>query len=256
MKFLIPDKLAAFFESVGALGRFSAKFFSEVFKPPFEAGELARQCYRLGYQSLGLIGISGFIIGFVLTVQAKPTMAEFGATSMIPAMVSLSIIREIGPVLTGLICSGKIGSGIGAELGSMKVTEQLDAMSVSGAKAYNYTVVTRVLATTTMIPLLVFYTDFVALMGSYVGMNIGDTISLRLFFVQALEAIMFVDIISATTKSFFFGFAIGIVGCYKGYHAEKGTLGVGKAAHSAVVVSSLLIFVLDMIAVQITQLFF
>ncbi|WMJ73561.1 ABC transporter permease [Cytophagaceae bacterium ABcell3] len=251
----LPKHISQFLESAGALTRFTGKFFKEAFTPPHEWKEIFKQCYNLGVKSLSLVGISAFIIGMVLTIQAKPTMAEFGAVSFIPAMVSLSIIREIGPVLTALICAGKIGSGIGAELGSMKVTEQLDAMAVSGTRAFNYTVVTRVTATTFMIPVLVFYADIIGLMGSWFGMNIDSSMSLRLFLRQALGAVLFIDIVSATVKSFFFGLAIGIVGCYKGYNATKGTVGVGKAANSAVVVASLLVFILDMIAVQITQLF-
>jgi phospholipid/cholesterol/gamma-HCH transport system permease protein len=128
-------------------------------------------------------------------------------------------------------------------------------MEVSGTNPFNYLVVTRVLAITFMLPVLVFYTDAIGLMGSFLGVNIEGDVTLKLFFTNALDSVSFVDIVSATSKSFFFGFAIGIVGCYKGYHASKGTVGVGEAANSAVVVASLLIFIIDMIAVQITQFF-
>ena len=251
----MPQAMQDFFLTVAGITQFTGQFFKEVWKPPYELGEILKQSYNLGVNSLSLVSISGFIMGIVLTLQTRPTLSEFGAESYIPAMVSIAIIREIGPVITAMICAGKVGSGIGAELGSMKVTEQIDAMEVSGTKPFNYLVVTRVLAITMMLPLLVFYTDAVGLIGSYVGVNIQDNVSLILFFTNAMDSVSYVDIISATSKSFLFGFAIGIVGCYKGYHASKGTVGVGEAANSAVVTASLLIFIIDMIAVQITQFF-
>jgi phospholipid/cholesterol/gamma-HCH transport system permease protein len=250
-----PQGIQFFFITVAGITQFSGQFFKEVWKPPYEFGEVLKQAYQLGVNSLSLVSISGFIMGVVLTLQTRPTLAEFGAESYIPSMVSIAIIREIGPVITAMICAGKIGSGIGAELGSMKVTEQIDAMEVSGTNPFNYLVVTRVLAITFMLPVLVFYTDAIGLMGSFMGVNIEGDVTLKLFFSNALDSVSFVDIVSATSKSFFFGFAIGIVGCYKGYHASKGTVGVGEAANSAVVVASLLIFIIDMIAVQITQFF-
>ncbi len=251
----LPQPMQRFLITVAGITQFAAQFFKEVWKPPYEFSEVLKQAYNLGVNSLSLVSISGFIMGIVLTLQTRPTLSEFGAESYIPAMVSIAIIREIGPVITAMICAGKVGSGIGAELGSMKVTEQIDAMEVSGTNPFNYLVITRVLAITVMLPLLVFYTDAIGLIGSYVGVNIQDDVSLSLFFTNAMDSVTFVDIVSATAKSFFFGFAIGIVGCYKGYHASKGTVGVGAAANSAVVIASLLIFIIDMIAVQITQFF-
>lgn len=253
----IPDYLKDFFIGVAALARFTFRFMGEAFRPPFEWKEILIQAYKLGYRSLLLVGISGFIIGLVMTLQTRPTMKEFGAESWIPAMISISIIREIGPVLTALICAGKVGSGIGAELGSMKVTEQIDAMAVSGAKPINYLVVTRVLAITLMLPILVFYTDAIAIFGSFIGMNIGgSSMNFTLFINNSLLPVTFEDIIPATIKSVFFGFAIGIVSCYKGYYSQGGTVGVGNAANSSVVISSLLIFIIDLMAVQIKELFF
>jgi phospholipid/cholesterol/gamma-HCH transport system permease protein len=250
----IFQNIREFFLEVSGMSLFIARFFKEVFIPPYEFGEFIRQCYLIGYRSLSLVGITGFIMGLVLTIQAKPTMAEFGAESWIPGMVAVSLIREIGPVITALICAGKVGSGIGAELGSMKVTEQIDAMEVSGTNPFNYLVVTRILATTLMVPILVILSDTIGLMGSYIGVNITGKVSLRLFFTQVFESLDFIDVYPALTKTFFFGFIIGVVGCYKGYNSNKGTEGVGAAANSAVVMASLLVFIIDMIAVQITSI--
>ncbi len=251
----IPSGFQEFLTNLAGLSRFSAQFFKSLFKPPLEFREFLNQAYFLGVNTLFLVGLSGFIIGMVMTRQTKPTMREFGAEAWIPSMISISIIREIGPVLTALICAGKIGSGIGAELGSMKVTEQIDAMTVAGAKPYNYLVVTRVLATTLAIPILVIYADLIAIFGSFLAMNIDMEVSLRLFVSQAMAPIGFTDVLPAVIKTFFFGFAIGIVGCYKGYNSGGGTVGVGRSANSAVVISSLAIFIIDLVAVQIKQLF-
>jgi phospholipid/cholesterol/gamma-HCH transport system permease protein len=169
-------------------------------------------------------------------------------------MVAVSLIREMGPVITALICAGKIASGMGAELGSMRVTEQIDAMEVSSTNPVKFLIVTRVLAATLMIPLLVLYADALGLMGSWAGANIKGNVTFILFFSQAFSHIAFIDFLPAVIKSFFFGIVIGFVGCYKGYMAGRGTESVGIAANSAVVVSSLLVIIVDLIAVQITDL--
>jgi phospholipid/cholesterol/gamma-HCH transport system permease protein len=248
------QNLKNFFLEVSGIALFVGRFFKEVFFPPYELNEFTKQSYIIGYRSLSLVGITGFIMGLVLTIQAKPTMAEFGAESWIPGMVAVSLIREIGPVITALICAGKIGSGIGAELGSMKVTEQIDAMEVSGTNPFKYLVITRVLAATFMIPILAILSETIGLFGSYIGVNITGQVSLRFFFTQVFESLDFIDVYPAIIKTFFFGFIIGIVGCYKGYNSNKGTEGVGAAANSAVVMASLLVFIIDMIAVQITSM--
>ncbi len=249
------SSIREFFTELSLLTKFTLHFFKELFKLPFEFNEFIKQSYIIGCKSLPLVGITGFIMGLVLTIQARPTLVQFGAESWLPAMVAVSLIREIGPVITALICAGKVGSGIGAELASMKVTEQIDAMEVSGVNPFKYIVVTRVLATTLMIPLLVIFADAIALYGSYIGVNLKGDVSFQLFFSQVIEKLTFQDLFPAFIKTFFFGFAIGIIGCYKGYNSNKGTEGVGKSANSAVVYASLLVFVIDMMAVQITSLF-
>lgn len=244
------------FTEAGNVTLFVARFFREVVKPPYELKEFIRQCYIIGYKSLPLVAITGFIMGLVLTIQSRPTLAEFGAESWLPGMVALSLIREIAPVITALICAGKISSGIGAELGSMKVTEQIDAMEVSAINPYKYLVVTRVLATTLMVPLLVVFADGIGILGGFAGINIHSDVTMYRYFSQVLSSLEFLDIIPATIKTFFFGFFIGLIGCYKGFTAASGTESVGKAANSAVVTASLAIFIIDMMAVQLTDLFF
>jgi phospholipid/cholesterol/gamma-HCH transport system permease protein len=235
---------------------FAKQFFKEVFIPPYEMKEFLKQCYVIGYKSLPLVAITGFIMGLVLTIQSRPTLVKFGAESWLPGMVALSLIREIAPVITALICAGKISSGIGAELGSMKVTEQIDAMEVSAINPYNYLVVTRILACTLMVPLLVFFADAIGILGGFFGVNIHGDVSFYRYMTQIVQSLEFLDLIPATIKTFFFGFFIGMIGCFKGFNAANGTESVGRAANSAVVTASLSIFIIDMVAVQITDLFF
>ncbi len=245
-----------FFTEIGELAYFAGRFFKEMFRPPFEFKELLRQCYNMGNRSLVLVMVTGFIIGLVLTLQSRPTLIEFGAVSWMPNMVGISIVRELGPVITALVCAGRIASGIGAELGSMRVTEQIDAMEVSGTNPFKYLVVTRILATTLMLPLLVIMGDTIALYGSALVENFKGNVSFQLYFNRVFDALDYRDLIPATMKSFFFGFAIGLVGCFKGYYSKKGTAGVGLAANTAVVFTSMLLFVIDFIAVLISDIFY
>lgn len=233
---------------------FIAKIFKESFSGHFEFREFLQQCYNIGYKTVPLISITGAIMGLVLTIQSRPTLSDFGAVSLLPGMVAVSLIREMGPVITALICAGKIGSGMGAELGSMRVTEQIDAMEVSSTNPMKFLVVTRVLAATVMIPILILYADALGLLGSWAGANIKGDVTFGLFFRQAFQYVDFIDFLPAVVKSFFFGAVIGIVGCYKGFNAGRGTESVGRAANSAVVMGSLLVIIIDMIAVQITDM--
>ncbi len=243
-----------FFSGVGEFFLFLWLTTREAFSREFEFKEFLRQCYQIGNKTLPLISVTGLVIGLVLTIQSRPVLVDFGAESMLPAMVALSIIREMGPVVTGLICAGKIGSGMGAELGSMKVSEQIDAMEVSSTNPIRFLVVTRVLAATLMIPILVLYADALGILGSWAGANIKGNVTFVLFFSQAFSAIGFMDLLPAVIKTFFFGAAIGFVGCFKGYTAGRGTASVGKAANSAVVLASLFVILIDLIAVQITDM--
>ena len=233
---------------------FLTRIVKETFSRNFEFKEFLKQCFQIGYKSLPLISVTGAIMGLVLTIQSRPVLIDFGAVSMLPGMVAVSLIREMGPVITALICAGKIGSGMGAELGSMKVTEQIDAMEVSSTNPMQFLVVTRVLAATIMIPLLILYADAFGMVGSWIGANIKGEVSFSLFFSQAFGSVNFADFLPAVIKSFFFGAVIGLVGTYKGYNAGRGTESVGIAANSAVVLASLLVIVLDVIAVQITDM--
>ena len=239
----------------GEQADFFMLFLKNIFKKGFEWNELTRQCYFIGYKSFPIVAVTGFVLGFVLTLQSEPSMKAFGAESLVPGMVAVSAIREICPVIIALICAGKISSGIGAELGSMNVTEQIDAMEVSGASPIQYLVVTRILACLLMIPLLTSLADALALLGGYIGTSISGDMSFPLYFRKAIASLAFSDLFPAVVKTIFFGFVIGYIGCFKGYHSNRGTESVGVAANSAVVTSSVWIIIIDAIAVQITSSF-
>lgn len=248
------ENVNTFLLSIGEISLFIKQIFKETFSRRFEFKEFLRQCYEIGNKSLPLIAVTGAIMGIVFTIQSRPSLAKFGAESMLPSMVAISIIREIGPIITALICAGKVGSGMGAELGSMKVTEQIDAMEVSATNPMKYLVVTRVIAATLMLPILVLFSDAFGIFGSWIGANMKGDVHIVLYFFQAFGAIEFMDFFPALIKTFFFGAVIGVVGCYKGYTAGRGTESVGIAANSAVVLSSLMVIIVDMIAVQITDM--
>jgi phospholipid/cholesterol/gamma-HCH transport system permease protein len=248
------QKANRFFLAVGEFNLFFWLTAKATFSRNFEFKEFLRQCFLVGNKTLPLITITGLVIGLVLTIQSRPILADFGATSLLPGMIALSIVREMGPVVTALICAGKIGSGMGAELGSMRVSEQIDAMEVSSINPIRFLVVPRVLAATLMIPILVLYADALGILGSWAGANIKGDVTFVLFFTQAFSALGFMDLLPAVVKTFFFGAAIGFIGCFKGYTAGRGTESVGKAANESVVLASLFVIVIDLIAVQITDM--
>jgi phospholipid/cholesterol/gamma-HCH transport system permease protein len=252
--YVVSRTLDNFFGTIFELLQFIGKFFREL-APPFERKEIIRQCYYVGYKSLPLISVTSFVVGIVFTKQSRPSLAEFGATSWLPSLVAIAIFRALAPLVTALIAAGKIGSNIGAELGSMRVTEQIDAMEVSATNPFKFLVVSRVLATTLMLPVLMFYMGFISMLGAYLNILVNEHTSFTTFFIKALEKITFLDMFSSLIKTFIFGFSIGIIGTYQGYNAKQGTLGVGRAANAAVVASMFTVFIEEIIIVQITNWF-
>jgi phospholipid/cholesterol/gamma-HCH transport system permease protein len=244
-----------FFLSLYKIYLFLARFFKEVFLPPYEWNEVIKQCYQVGVRSFTLITVTGFIVGVIFTKQSRPSLAEFGATSWLPGLVSIAIMRALAPLVTALIAAGKVGSSIGAELGSMRVTEQIDAMEVSGTKPFKYLVCTRIIATTITIPLLATYVGFIAILGGFLNVNQGEGTSFSTYMQQVFEPLTFIDFEASLAKSIVFGFTIGVVSCYQGFFADKGTEGVGKAANGSVVTAMFLVFIEEVIIVQIAGWF-
>lgn len=248
------SKISTFLVDTANVFLFLTRVFKNTFSRGFEFKEFLKHCFQIGNKSFALISITGTIIGLVLTIQSRPILIKFGALNMLPNMVAISLIREMGPVITALICAGKIGSSMGAELGSMRVTEQIDALEVSSANPIKYLIVPRVLAATFMIPLLSIFAIAMGILGGWFGANIKGDLNFVLYISQAFGKVEFMDLIPAVTKTFFFGAVIGLVGCYKGYNAGRGTESVGIAANTAVVTASFLVILVDLIAVQITDL--
>lgn len=254
-KYLVSRKIDGFFSIFSDISSFIGRFFKETLRGRLEWNELIKQCYEVGYRSLALITLTGFITGMVFTKQSRPSLSEFGAQSWLPSLVAIAVIKSLAPLVTALICAGKVGSGIGAELGSMRVTEQIDAMEVSATKPFKYLVNTRIGATTLMLPMLMLYAAFVSMMGSYLDIYLNEQLSFTSFLQNAFNKITFLDYASSIIRSIVFGFTIGVVGCYKGYYTTGGTQGVGRAANAAVVTSMFLIFIEEMVILQLINSF-
>ncbi|MBL1215089.1 MAG: ABC transporter permease [Ignavibacteriae bacterium] len=248
----IEQNIYNFFATITGLTIFSFEFFKNVFIPPYDVGEIKRHMDELGVKTFPIVSITGIVIGLVMAMQLQPVMERFGASDFLPATLSLSIVRELGPVITALIFAGRVSSGIGAELGSMRVTEQIDAMEVSAVHPFKYLVVTRIFATTMILPILTIYVIFLSLFGGYIAVIIVDNMSPAYYVNSILSSMKFGDFIPAIAKTFVFGYIVGLVGCYKGFTTDGGTEGVGRSATTAVVIASLLILLFDTVLVKIT----
>lgn len=253
---IIVEFMKKFFTHVYEISAFALRFFKEIFIPPYEIGEFAEHLENFGSRSLPLVSAIGLLMGLILALQTKPTLARFGAESFLPAMVAISVVRELGPVLTALVVAGRVASGIGAEIGSMKVTEQIDALEVSSVEPYHFLVVPRVLAGVLALPLLTAYADALAIIGTFGVVYISGEMGWQLFMTSTVTSLSIADVVPGIAKTFFFGFTISMVGCYFGFKASGGTASVGKAATSAVVFSSFLILILDFILVKTGILIF
>lgn len=245
-------KAVDFFETIAGLFQFSVLFFKNIFIPPYEVEQIRKHMDELGIKTLPIVSITGFIIGLVLAMQTQPVLVRFGAEAFLPGSVAISIVRELGPVITALIFAGRVSSGIGAELGSMRVTEQIDAMEVSAINPFKFLVVTRIFACTFILPLLTVYVIFISLFGSYLAVVLVQNMSIEYYIDAVVGAVEFGDVIPGIAKTFVFGYIVGVVGTFKGYTATNGTEGVGRASTTSVVVSSLLILLFDMVLVKIT----
>jgi len=254
-KYMFSKGIDQYLLEVHKAWKFIGLYFKEVVEPPFHFREVINQCFEVGIKSLALITVTGFITGTVFTKQSRPSLEDFGAQSWLPSLIGIAIIKALGPLVTALICAGKVGSSIGAELGSMKVTEQIEAMEVSAINPFKYLVVTRVSATTIAVPVLTLYCSAIALFGSYLNVHSEESTSIVSFYQNAFNTLTFIDLFSAVIKSIIFGFTIGIIGCYKGFNATQGTRGVGKAANQAVVLAMFLVFMEEVIIVQVANWF-
>lgn len=246
----------AFFEWFGNLGIFCGRLARAAFAPPYEGQELIRQLEEVGTKSLPLVAFAGAATGVVLSLELRDSLTRFGAKSLLPAVIIISIIKESGPIITGLVVSGRVAAGIGAELGSMKVTEQIDAIEASAVNPYKFLAATRVLACVLMLPLLTLAANFCGILMGWVTDTLVEPISLRLFLENGFKNVTFNDFLPPTFKTAVFGLIIGLVGCFQGMRTQGGTEGVGRSATSSVVLCSLFIILADVFLVRLILVFF
>jgi phospholipid/cholesterol/gamma-HCH transport system permease protein len=244
---LVVSMLAA----VGAVALFALHAVRALFTPPFELRETVRQIFELGFRSAPLIGVSGLAVGVVLSMHTRASLERFGAESMIPAGLALALVRETGPLTAGLLLSGRIGAGIGAELGAMRVTEQIDALEASAVDAFRYLVVTRVAACIIAVPILTTIMNFAGMLGGFIAETAATGMTLGLYFDRSFSLLDMTDYVPATLKTMVFGFIIATMSSYLGFNTEAGTEGVGRASTRSVVLSSILIIVSNVILVRL-----
>lgn len=246
------ERLHNFFVTITGLTIFNWEIIKQILIPPYEIFEIKKHMNELGVKTFPIVSITGFVIGLVIVMQSEPVFIRFGASDYLPGATAISIVRELAPVITALIFAGRVSSGIGAELGSMRVTEQIDAMEVSAVNPFKYLVVTRVIATTMILPLLTVYVIFLSIFGGFVALTISQGMNFEYYKNAVVTSITFGDLIPSIAKTFVFGYIVGIVGCYKGFIADGGTEGVGKASTTAVVLASLIILLFDTVLVKIS----
>ena len=241
----------SFLTTVSEVSNFALKAAREVFIPPFEFRETIRQIYELGVRSAPLIAVSGLAVGVVLSMHTRASLERFGAEAMIPAGLAIALVRETGPLTAGLLLSGRIGAGIGAELGAMRVTEQIDALEASAVDAFHYLVVTRVIACVIAVPILTTVMNFSGMLGGFLAETISTGMSIQLYFNRAFSLVDMTDYVPATMKTMVFGFIIATISSYLGFTTESGTEGVGRASTRSVVLSSILIIVSNVVLVRL-----
>jgi len=249
-------KVKDVFAWLGDIAWFGAKGLVRALRPPFEIAEIGRQIYEVGYRSLPLIAAAGFAVGAVMSMHTRASLQRFGAVSLIPMGLGLAMIKETGPLVTALLFSGRVGAGIGAELGAMRVTEQIDALESLAVDSFKHLVVTRVVACMIALPLLTTVMNFTGIIGGYVAETLISGMSFNLYFSRALSAIDFDDFIPATGKTILFGFLIATVSSYLGYFTKGGTAGVGQASTRSVVFSSIVVILTNVIVVKAIFFFF
>jgi len=241
---------------VGDAARFTGRVFRESVRPPFEFRETLRQLFELGCRSVPLIAASGFAVGIVLSMHTRASLARFGAEALIPAGLAIALVRETGPLTAGLLLSGRIGAGIGAELGAMKVTEQIDALEATAVDSFRFLVVTRVIACVIALPILTSIMNLTGMLGGYVAENTANGMPLGTYFRLAFSSIQFSDLVPATLKTAVFGFIIATVASYLGVNTTRGTEGVGQASTRSVVYSSILLIAANVLLVRLIFFFY
>lgn len=237
-------------EWFGGLSLFAGQVIRNSFSPPFEFTEILKQIFEIGWRSAPLIILSGLAVGSVLSMHTRSTLERFGAESMIPTALAFALVKETGPLVTGLLVSGRVGAGIGAELGGMRVTEQIDALESLAVNSFKYLVVTRVVACVVAMPLLTVLMNFAGVLGGFFAETLVSGSSFTFYFNTAFSSLSFSDYIPPTIKTTVFGFIIGTTSAFLGYNATGGAEGVGRAATQSVVLSSIFLIVCNVLLVK------
>lgn len=249
----VGQTILGFLQTIGRISAFIGKSVAHCFLPPYFPSQITRQLIDIGYYSLPVVGLTTLFTGMVLALQSYTGFTRFNAESAIAGVVVLSVTRELAPVLAGLMVAGRIGASIAAEIGTMRVTEQIDALTTLSVNPFKYLIAPRVIAGTLMLPVLVLIGDIIGVFGGYVvsvyslGFGAGSYLS------QTWDVVQNIDVISGLVKAGVFGFIVSVLGCYHGYNSARGAQGVGAATTNAVVSSSILILIFNYI---ITQVFF
>jgi phospholipid/cholesterol/gamma-HCH transport system permease protein len=243
----------AFVQQVGRFAIFTGRSLGHMVRPPYFPRLIGRQMVEIGYYSLPVVGLTTIFSGMVLALQSHTGFARFSAEGAVATVVVISITRELGPVLAGLMVAGRIGAAMAAEIGTMRVTEQIDALTTLSTNPFKYLVAPRLIAGVTMLPLLVLVGDIIGVFGGYL---IGTTklgFNPAVYIERTVEFLEVIDVVSGLVKAAVFGFVIALMGCYHGYYSRGGAQGVGAATTNAVVSASILILILNYV---ITELFF
>lgn len=244
--------LLKFVGATGELGAFGARTTRDLFRRPFEIGELTRQVYECGVKSIPLVACAGLALGAVMAMDSQASMKRFGAEALVPQAVSIGMFRVLGPLITGLLISGRVGAGIGAQLGGMRVTQQIDALEALAVDSFKYLVVTRVLACVIALPVLTLVMDFAGLTGGMLLDLAVSHVSPMYFLNDAFNALGINDYLPTVLKTTVFGLIIGTVSCFLGYNARGGASGVGTASTRSVVFCSLTLILVDIILVKLS----
>ncbi len=239
-----------FFEWFGELGIFSWNVLKAGLTPPYEWRELVRQLDEVGSRSLPLVAAAGAAIGVVISMEARYSLTRFGAKSMFPTTLVYSVIQVMGPIMTGLIVSGRVGAGIGAELASMKVTEQIDAVEASAINPYRLLAATRILACILMLPLLTLAADASGLLMGWFAQAMVEPLSFHQFIASGFKGAKLSDFLPPTFKTAVYGLIIGLIACFQGMRTRGGAEGVGRAATNSVVLASLFVILADVVLVK------
>ena len=241
-------------EWLGEFGMFCLRLAKAAIRPPYEWQEFLRQCDLIGAKSLPLVALAGAATGTVLSLETHASLVRFGAKAFLPSIIVFSMMKESGPIITGLVVSGRAGAGIGAQLGSMKATEQIDAMEAAAVDPFKYLAATRVAACALMLPLLTIAANFCGILMGWVADAATEPVTLRLFLENGFKSLAFGDYIPSILKTAVFGIIIGLVACFQGMRTRGGTEGVGRSTINSVVVSSLLVILADVALVRLTLL--